>query len=101
MVFYCDLLRNSYQACFDFKLLTDSLKRQYGVPKQINGIVVTQVLKGGKSYQQGLRRGDVILKINNATLSNAKQTTEMIKAVKPPLSLLIYRNGSTFFSLIE
>ena len=93
--------KNSFFGSFDFKLLTDSLKRQYGVPKQINGIVVTQVLKGGKSYQQGLRRGDVILKINNATLSNAKQTTEMIKAVKPPLSLLIYRNGSTFFSLIE
>lgn len=52
--------------------LTPQIARQIGVPPELKGVVVAAVDPSGDAATKGIRRGDVILSINNrATVSSA------------------------------
>ncbi len=62
------------------------------------GVLVTNV-ENGAAYQAGIRRGDVILMINNIDVKNAKQFNKQIKdlPVGKSLPVLIQRRKSPIF----
>ena len=62
------------------------------------GVLVTQVEKGA-AYQAGIRRGDVILMINNSNVKDIKQFRKMVKSLPTGKSLpvLIQRRKSPIF----
>lgn len=93
--------KDSFFGSVKLEILKPSTQRQYGIPKQIEGALITDIDKNGKAYALGFRSGDVILKINNQTITTAKILNSITRTIESPFSILLYRNGSTFFRLVE
>lgn len=65
------------------------------------GVLVTQVVEG-PAARAGLRKGDVILSVDNKTVEDVKQFNGMIDALPPgkTIAVLVQRGGSpTFLAL--
>ncbi|MEZ6000397.1 Do family serine endopeptidase [Hyphomonas sp.] len=80
----------------DLSSLDDDLRRRYGVPKDVEGVVVTSVSARGPSYGK-LVRGDVIVEINFERVSTVTDTLEKVKAARAnpaePLLVRVKRRG--------
>jgi S1-C subfamily serine protease len=66
-----------------------------GIPVNTDGVYVQEVSQDGGAYAAGIRKGDIITKVNNATVSTGLQMSAQIAAYRPgdkvPVSFL--RNG--------
>ncbi len=62
------------------------------------GVIVTEV-KNGPASDAGIRRGDVVMMINNIEIRNAKHFKEVIKKLPEDKSVpvLVHRRGSPIF----
>ncbi|NEO53863.1 MAG: trypsin-like serine protease [Okeania sp. SIO3B5] len=62
---------------------------------EVNGVLVTKVLSGTAAEKAGIRRGDVILEIDNQSIVNAEQLQRKVEAggVGQKLQFKILRNG--------
>jgi len=58
--------------------LTPQIARQIGVPTDLKGVVVAAVDPSGDAATKGIRRGDVILSINNRAVSSAADVDRLI-----------------------
>ncbi|WP_321488411.1 Do family serine endopeptidase [uncultured Hyphomonas sp.] len=80
----------------DLSSLDDDLRRRYGVPKDVEGVVVTSVSARGPSYGK-LVRGDVIVEVNFERVSTVTDTLEKVKAARAnpaePLLVRVKRRG--------
>jgi len=78
--------------------LTEEQITEYGVS---SGVVVSQVVNGAAA-RAGVRKGDVILSVDNKPVQDVKQFNAMIDALQPgkSVALLVQRGGSpTFLAL--
>lgn len=59
------------------------------------GILLTGVVEGGPAAESGLRRGDVILSINDETIRNAQQARLLVAALEPGdvVDVVAWRGG--------
>jgi serine protease Do len=74
-------------------------RAQLEVPK--NGVLVLGV-KPGPAYDAGIRRGDVILRIQDQTIKDVKHFNEVVKSLpkgKSVAALVQRRGGSLFLAL--
>lgn len=80
--------------------LTDAEREQLQVPK--NGVLVQQVAKG-PGLDAGIQRGDVILRIQNTTVTNTSEFDNIVKALTPgkSVAMLIQRRGSPVFLAVK
>lgn len=66
-----------------------------GIPTNTDGVYVQEVSQDGGAYAAGIRKGDIITKVNNATVSTGLQMSAQIAAYRPgdkvPVSFM--RNG--------
>ena len=78
------------------KNLTSEQRSQLGIKDR--GVLVSHVEKGA-AYSAGIRRGDVILMINNQDVKNSKQFRKLVKElpVGKSLPVLIQRRKSPIF----
>ena len=78
------------------KNLTEEQRSQFELKDR--GVLVTRVDKGA-AFDAGIRRGDVILMLNNADIKDIKQFGELVKAlpVGKSLPVLIQRRKSPIF----
>ena len=62
------------------------------------GVVVTRI-ESDAAYREGLRRGDIILKINNHSIADMAEFNRVVDEIDPSRSvaLLVYRDGNTSF----
>ncbi len=86
-----------------FKALTDEQKKQYGISY---GVEVAGVDDGGKFKKEGVTKGFVIMKINNASVSSPNEVEQIIDAVSKSQDkgLFIsgfYPNGRTKYYAID
>jgi len=90
----------------EFAPLDDDTRRRYGVPSDINGVVVNAVSPRGASFGK-LEKGDVILEMGFDPVSTVSDAlAEMEDAVaqpETPLLLQVWRGGrrgfKVFFSI--
>ncbi len=64
----------------------DSRKAQLGVMVENNndnGVVITNVIEGTAAYHGGLKKGDIIQKINKKRINNPDQLVETIYSMSP------------------
>ncbi|GAB4126424.1 MAG: Do family serine endopeptidase [Raineya sp.] len=68
--------------------------REFGV-KTLDGVVIDKVTKEGVAFQAGLKRGDVIFKINQETINSKADFDENLSYFKPGDEITIHyrRNG--------
>jgi serine protease Do len=57
--------------------------RSLGMQHDGTGVVVDDVQEGGAAHKGGIKRGDIITKINGHPIKNARQMQAMISATKP------------------
>ena len=82
----------------DLSGLDDDIRRRFGVPKDVEGVVVTSVSARGPSYGK-LARGDVIIEVNFERVASVSDTLEKVKAARAtpaePLLLRVKRRGES------
>lgn len=75
--------------------LTEDDKKRQGIPVAAEGIYVTDVPTDGGAYDAGIRKGDILTKVNGAEISNGAEMQGLISRQKPgdkiPISYI--RNG--------
>ncbi len=80
----------------DLSSLDDDVRRRYGIPKDVDGVVVTSVSARGPAYGK-LVRGDVIIEINFERVATVTDTLEKVKAARAnpaePLLIRVKRRG--------
>ena len=81
--------------------LTDPVRRKLGIPRRVNGVVVTGVEWGSAARTAGLQENDVILEYDRKPVSSARQFQALYLRTKGKTILLIFRNGSTMYLLLE
>lgn len=64
-------------------------------------IRVTRVIPDGLADRAGIKKGDVIVSINNAPIGSIKTFRQLVKRFKPPYAILIKRKNTHYFVLAE
>ena len=67
---------------------------------KVDGVVVTDVARGSRSWHNGLRQGDIITSVDRRDVSNLKEFTRMVNSAKGPLLLRIVRGDAAAFLVI-
>ncbi len=82
--------------------LTPALRRQFNVPDDVQGALVSEVAPDSVAFEAGLRPGDVLLEINRKPIRNAQDAVAATRGVKSKRVLLhLWRDGSTRFLVVD
>jgi len=78
--------------------VTEDLAEYFGL-KEAKGAIVTDVVEGSPADKAGLRRGDVILSVDDQEVTDADTLVSLIQSKKigDKAVLLVSRNGQTQF----
>ncbi|MDR0712482.1 MAG: Do family serine endopeptidase [Prevotellaceae bacterium] len=74
--------------------LTSETATEYGI-KEMQGVLITDVLEGGAAEQAGVKKGDVALKVNDVAVNTSAQLQEQISRFRPndQISLTVNRDN--------
>jgi serine protease Do len=77
--------------------LTSEQREQLELPK--NGGVLVQSVNPGPAYDAGIRRGDVILRLQDQAVKDVKQFNELVKELPKgkSVAVLVQRRGGSLF----
>ena len=82
-----------------FAALTNRIRHELQLPKNVHGVVVTRVDNGSAADEAGLSRGDVLVAINQQPVHDAEEAArklrEVAKSPKKSALLLLNRHGMT------
>jgi serine protease Do len=82
--------------------LDSQARSQFKIPQTVEGALVTDVDEESKSYEAGLRAGDVIMEINHKPVRDAKDAVTLSENAKGPDTLLrIYSRGNARYMTVE
>nr|WP_281951640.1 DegQ family serine endoprotease [Nitrosophilus kaiyonis] len=77
----------------ELKNLDDNTRRLYNIPKDIEGVLVTEVTPESKAEKAGFKRGDIIEAIEDMDIKNIDDFKKAIKKYKGPKRVYINRQG--------
>jgi S1-C subfamily serine protease len=98
MIKYGSVQRGFLGAQFiDAALLTDDEKKRQSIPLNADGIYITDVTSTGAAKAAGIKKGDIIRKVNDATIESGSELQEQLSRYKPgdKVNITYDRNGST------
>ena len=80
--------------------ITPDIRRELDLDRSIKGVIISRVRRGSLADDEGLRRGDIILKVNGKTVSNVEKFRKEMNSLKPgdSVAFFLYRNGEKFFA---
>lgn len=83
--------------------LTPELKDSMKLEKDVQGVVVTEVEKGGVAAQAGVQRGDVVAEINRKPIRKLSDFLQATSKPKPgeTLLVLLFRDGDPLFLAVH
>lgn len=82
--------------------VTPQLAKQFNLPSDSEGMVVSSVDPNGIAASAGVARGDVLLEINRQPVNSAEAVQSALdKAGTGPVALLISRQGATIFVTVR
>jgi serine protease Do len=82
--------------------MSDDEKTKQGIPVSAEGIYVSDVPKDGGAYEAGIRKGDIIKKLNGVEISNGGEMQGIISRQKPgdKLPVTYIRNGKESTAIV-
>jgi len=81
--------------------LRDDLREQFGIPRELQGAVVSAVEEGGRADQAGIQTGDVVLRVNQTIVKNSQDFWKAIEpAGKDQILLWVWRLSRTAIIVI-
>ncbi len=74
--------------------LTPEIAQKFGM-KNAEGVLITDITRGGPAHNAGLMRGDVILEFNDKVIKDASLLRNMVaqSEINKPIKLKIFRQG--------
>jgi len=83
--------------------LTPETAKALGLPKGIEGVVISRVEAGSVAEEAGLREGDVILEVNRTAVRNIREYEKALSSLKKEQGalLLVHRGGNTLFLTLD
>ena len=82
--------------------LNSQIRRQFNVPNEVRGAVVTDVEDGSAAAEAGLKPGDVILEINRKSVQGAEDAVRLTENPKDKTTLLrIWSNGNRRYLVVD
>lgn len=82
--------------------ITPELRENLELPEELTGVVVTEVEPYSRAARAGLRVGDIIQEVNRQPVKDAGGFERAVaQSAGRPLLLLVYREGSVFYLVIE
>ncbi|HNU88532.1 MAG TPA: PDZ domain-containing protein, partial [Ferruginibacter sp.] len=75
--------------------LAEEDKKKAGIPASAEGIYVSDVLTEGGAYEAGIRKGDIIKKVDNREITSGAEMQGLISRLKPgdKVPVTYVRNG--------
>lgn len=75
--------------------LNQTLAKSLGLPENIEGVIVAQVIPGSPAHKAGFQQGDIIQRINGKIMDNPKSIQETVRSfpINSTLNVQILRNG--------
>jgi serine protease Do len=73
--------------------LNKQTRNQYQIPKDIDGVLVTDVKPDSKADKAGFRRGDIIIQIQNKTIKNLKELNIALQKYKNSTKMIYINRG--------
>jgi len=75
--------------------LTEELRNYFGVPKETTGALVNDVVHGSPAAKAGLKRGDIILSLEEIPISSPQDYRESLEEFVPTdrLRITVFRKG--------
>ncbi len=82
--------------------LGSDMARRLQVPSGTRGVLITDVDRASTAYREGLREGDVILKINGQTVESVSEASRLLQAIRPggAARMLLWKSGQETFVVI-
>lgn len=81
--------------------IDDAARRSFGIGADVRGVVVTALSSSSDAARKGLRRGDVIVRVNSRAVSAAADFAAEVeaarKAGRPSVLVGVNRDGRTLF----
>ncbi len=85
--------------------LTDNLRTVHKLPKTVNGVLITEVKKGGLAADKGLNAGDVIVEIDQQAVATPDDVAGKVaaaqKAGRNSVLFFIARGGDMRFIALK
>ncbi|WP_459616437.1 trypsin-like peptidase domain-containing protein [Bordetella sp. 2513F-2] len=75
--------------------VTPELARAFGLPRDIRGVVIAGVMRGGPAGRAGLRVGDIVQRVDDTPISDTTAMLALIAALPPGevVTLHVLRGG--------
>lgn len=88
---------------FSVSDITDELRQKYKLEEDQNGVVITDLAPNGVASEDGLREGDVVLKLNRKPVLSVGDFNEAMTDITPGDNALLYvqRGESKIFVAFE
>ena len=87
------------------KKITDLLRREYGIPRSVEGVAISAVDPRSEAAKKGLFEGDVIVEINQQPVNEPEKAAKIIEKAgengRPSVLLLINREGEVRFLALK
>ncbi|MEP7232615.1 MAG: trypsin-like peptidase domain-containing protein [Ginsengibacter sp.] len=79
----------------DAGTFTDQEKQKANVPVSVDGVYITDVTKTGAAIEAGIKKGDIIRKINDVSINSGSELQEQLSNYKPAdkINVTIERDG--------
>jgi serine protease Do len=80
--------------------LNPDARKRLGIPKEVQGVLISRVKEGSPAADRGIEAGDVIVQVNGQHVAKPEEVTDQVKAVKPEaksILLLVNRHGRNIF----
>jgi Do/DeqQ family serine protease len=81
----------------DAALLSDDEKKRVGIPLNADGIYINDVTPDGAAKSAGIKKGDIIRKVNDVAIESGSDLQEQLSRFKPgdKVNITYDRSGST------
>lgn len=81
--------------------LEDEHRRRLGLDAEVQGVLVTRVEWGSSAEEAGLKEGDLIVEVARRPVATAEQFMTLYKAASDKVLLLVVRQGSAMYLLLD
>jgi len=81
--------------------LDPQTRREFNIPKSVNGAVITEVDPGSAAAEAGLKPGYVILEINKHPVKSADDAVHLTEKASPKTFLRVYGEHGSHYLVVD